>query len=373
MRKLVAPSPDRPIRHLLRRREESGHTVAVGLCLFLSLGFPPTLSAQVEPDTSRVTISGMVVDRWSGLPIPNALVRFVDTDFAARTNAGGEFVLESVLRGSYFLRVDATGYRSEQGGLRVIRTGSLTIPLEPTGEVQVLPSDRPVPGTRILGRVVEMESGKVLEGAEVTLSGAAGSRITDSGGRFEFQSAPPGTQTVSVSTLGRAPLSDTVQVLAGQTLEVEIRLAVQPVEVDPMVVIATPRNPYLEEMGFYYRRDQGYSGQFVSRETIVERNPRSLGEILSTTPGVRVQFGGAGGFEVRLRRAIQISASGGVGCIPAVYLDDVPVDAGWLQNIPPDRVEGLEVFTGANAPLRYNDPCGVILVWTRMGERGGGS
>jgi hypothetical protein len=163
-----------------------------------------------------------------------------------------------------------------------------------------------------------------------------------------------------------------VEVLAGQTVEVEIRLAIQPVEVDPMVVIATPRNPYLEDMGFYRRRDQGYSGQFVSRESIAERDPRSLGDLLAVTPGVRVQYGGAGGFEVRLRRAIQMSQSGGVGCIPAVYLDDVPVDAGWLQNIPPDRVDGMEVFTGANAPLRYNDPCGVILVWTRRGGPGGG-
>jgi hypothetical protein len=340
------------------------------------LGFPAfglsSLSAQVVPDTSRVTISGTVVDRWSGRPIPDAVVRFAETDFQARTDAAGEFTLENLLRGSYFLMVDAPGYRPQRGGLRVIRTGSLQIPMEPTGEVQLLNTPPRTPGSRVLGRVVEMESGRALEGAEVSLGGVQGSRITDHGGRFEFESAPSGMQPVSVATLGRAPLTDTVEVLAGQTVEMEIRLAIQPVEVDPMVVIATPRNPYLEDMGFYHRRDQGYSGQFVNRESIAERDPRSLGDILAVTPGVRVQYGGAGGFEVRLRRAIQMTRSGGVGCVPAVYLDDVPVDAGWLQNIPPDRVDGMEVFTGANAPLRYNDPCGVILVWTRRGGPGGG-
>ena len=328
-----------------------------------------TAVGQEPPDTTRINISGIVVDRWSNLPIPNASVRFADTDFQARTNAQGEFVLESVLRGSYLLLVNAAGYRPQQGNLRVFRTGSLQIPLEPTGQVQVINAPPSGTGIRVLGRVLEMESGKPLEGAEVSLQGVPDFRITDSNGRFEFAATPPGLLEVSVTVLGRAPLSDTVEVAAAQTVEMEIRLAVQPVEMDPMVVTATSRNGYLEDMGYYQRRDQGYSGQFVSREAIVARAPRDLGDILAVVPGVRVQYGAAGGFEVRLRRAIQISQTGGVGCIPAVYMDDIPVEVGWLNSVSPERVEGMEVFTGANAPLRYNDPCGVILLWTRRGGR----
>lgn len=365
-----------PFPGAFRRRRVQNRTwgaPAVMLASLLLCAFERSPSAgQEPPDTARITISGIVVDRWSGQPISNALVRFAETDFQATTDAQGEFTLGGILRGSYLLLVNAPGYIPQQGTLRVMRTGSLRIPMDPTGEVQVLTNPPAGPGTRVLGRVVEMESGRPLEGAEVSLGGMSDSRITDSNGRFEFASAPPGWRRVSVTTLGRAPLSDSVEVAATQTLEMEIRLAIRPVEVDPMVVIATPRNAYLEDMGYYHRRDQGYSGQFVNREAIVERDARTLGDILAVVPGVRVQYGGAGGFEVRLRRAIQISQSGGVGCVPAVYLDDVPVDVGWLQNIPPDRVEGMEVFTGANAPLRYNDPCGVILVWTRRGERGRG-
>lgn len=368
---LLPVSPVRPApSHRVPKRTGGKRAVVLASLLLLAFGASPAFG-QEPPDTTRITISGIVADRWTNLPIPNASVRFADTDFQARTNDLGEFVLESVLRGSYLLLVNAPGYRPQQGTLRVFRTGSLQIPMDPTGDVQVLTTPPSGTGTRVLGRVVEMESGKALEGAEVSLQGVPDFRITDSNGRFEFASAPSGLRTVSVTILGRAPFSDTVEVAATQTVEMEIRLAVQPVEVDPMVVTATPRNGYLEDMGYYHRRDQGYSGQFVGREAIVERDPRTLGDLLSVVPGVRVQFGSAGGFEVRLRRAIQISQSGGVGCIPAVYLDDVPVDVGWLQNIPPDRVEGMEVFTGANAPLRYNDPCGVILVWTRRGERGG--
>ncbi|MGW8266552.1 MAG: carboxypeptidase regulatory-like domain-containing protein, partial [Longimicrobiales bacterium] len=248
-----APFPGAFRRRCLRQRPSGAPTVILASLLLGTLGATAAVGQEL-PDTTRITISGIVVDRWSGQPIPNALVRFADTDFQARTDAQGEFTLGGILRGSYLLLVNAPGYTPQQGTLRVIRTGALQIPMDPTGEVQVLTNPPAGPGTRVLGRVVEMESGRPLEGAEVSLGGMPDTRITDSNGRFEFASAPAGWRTVSVTTLGRAPLSDSVQVAATQTVEMEIHLAIRPVEVDPMVVIATPRNAYLEDMGYYHRR-----------------------------------------------------------------------------------------------------------------------
>ena len=91
-----------------------------------------------------------------------------------------------------------------------------------------------------------------------------------------------------------------------------------------------------------------------------------------SVPGVRVNYGGSGDFQVRMRRAVRLDNSAETGCIPLVYLDDVPVEVGWLENVLPDRIAGMEIYSGAGAPIQYNDPCGVILVWTRRGERGGG-
>jgi hypothetical protein len=108
----------------------------------------------------------------------------------------------------------------------------------------------------------------------------------------------------------------------------------------------------------------------MDRGFIEARAPRDLGDIFNSVPGVRVDYNGMGGFEVRMRRAIRLSS--GTGCYPKLLIDDVPAEVGWLQNIPPHRVEGIEVYSGSNAPLRYNDPCGVILVWTRRGDPGGG-
>lgn len=351
-------------------KPRSAHPGFSGLALagLLMALLVPSRSAegQEPPDTSRITITGTIYDGWTGRPVVGADVRFSGTDFAAGTDEEGAFTLDQLLAGNYLLVVTAPGYQEMRATLRVVQTGSLNIPLEPlTGGLD------PTRTARIVGRVRETESPRPVEGAEVTLSGVPGFQVTDGDGRFEFSGVPMGVTELSIRVMGRDPLADDVEVREPGTLELDIRLSPNPVELEPMVVTATARDGYLEEMGFYNRRDGGYSGQVMDREFIEARAPRDLGDIFNSVPGVRVDYNGTGGFEVRMRRAIRLSS--GTGCYPKLLIDDVPAEIGWLQNIPPHRVEGIEVYSGSNAPLRYNDPCGVILVWTRRGDvRGSG-
>lgn len=326
-------------------------------------------SAQVRQDTTRVTLSGMVYDRARGTPISGALVRLAGTDFQATTGEDGHYAIVGLPRGAYQVELDARGYRAVRGGLSMLHTGELDFPMD-----RLTGTERAELQSRIVGRVVAMENGRPVEGAEITLAGRTESRISDEQGRFEITGLQPGTHSFSVRYLGRAPLEAKVEVPEEQTLEVEIRLAVKPVELEPMIVTATPRNSYLEDMGFYRRRDQGLSGTQITRQILAEMNPRSFAEVFVGVPGVRVIPTSLGLFEVRMRRSIRLNVDESQGCIPALYIDDIRSDPGWIHDLDPARVEALEVYTGANAPLRYNDPCGVILVWTRRGERarGGG-
>jgi hypothetical protein len=260
--------------------------------------------------------------------------------------------------------VTAPGFQELRVSLRVVQTGSLNVPLEPLSA-----SSASGALVRILGRIRAVEGGNPVQGAEVTLSGIPGFQVTDSEGRFEFRDVPQGTTTIGIRVLGREPMTDEVEVSGDGSTELDIRLAADPVEIDPMVVTVRPRSGYLEDMGFYERRDKGYSGQLISQEEIDERDPRDLGDIFASIPGVRVDYAGVGGFQVRMRRAIRFGSGG--GCVPKLLIDDVPSEIGWLQDIPPHRVAGIEVYSGTNAPLRYNDPCGVILIWTRRGNPGG--
>ncbi|MFC1661915.1 carboxypeptidase regulatory-like domain-containing protein [Gemmatimonadota bacterium] len=340
--------------------------LACALFLFLSLISPGQSRSQEVPDTSRVAISGTVYNSWDGRPVDGAEVRFSGTDFASRTDTEGAFHLQDLLRGTYLMVVTAPGFQELRVSLRVVQDGSLNVPLEP---LTASPGSGPV--ARVVGRIRAVEGGDGVEGAEVTLAGVQGFQVSGPNGEFEFSHVPQGMTTISVRYLGRAPLTDDLEVSGDGTLELDIRLAVEPVELEPMVVTVTPRDGYLEDMGFYNRRDKGYSGQQISQEFIEERDPRDLGDVFQSMPGVRVDYDGYGRFEVRMRRAIRLNSGG--GCYPKLLIDDVPSEIGWLQNIPPQRVAGIEVYSGTNAPLRYNDPCGVILIWTRRGNRGGGN
>ncbi|MDP2955413.1 MAG: carboxypeptidase regulatory-like domain-containing protein [Longimicrobiales bacterium] len=337
-----------------------------GLGLFvLGLLAPPGATGQIPPDTTLLTITGVVFDRGSGAPIPGAQIRFAGAEIQATTGDDGRYAIVGLPRGTYQMEVDAVGYRSLHGGLRMLRSGELNLPMDPVAGGA--PGGRP---SRIVGHVLEMESGDPLEGAEITVAGRASSQVSNGEGHFEIGELAPGTHTLSVRYLGRAPVQAEVEVPAEGTLEVEIRLAVEPVELAPMVVTAVPRNSYLEDMGFYDRRDAGLSGTQFTRQTLEEKDPRSLAELLVSVPGIRVMPGELGRFQVRMRRAISLAAGGGEGCFPALFVDDVRSDVGWLQDLDPARIEAMEIYSGANAPLRYNDACGVILVWTRRGQRG---
>jgi len=320
---------------------------------------------QEVPDTTRITISGTVYDSGTFEPVLGVDIRFSGTDFASGTDEEGQFHLQGLLAGTYLLVVTAPGYQELRVSLRVVQTGSMNIPLEPLSA-----GVGTARAARIIGRVRAAESSRPVEGAEITLSGVQGFQVTGSDGRFEFPSVPQGFTTLTVRHMGREPMTDEVEVPGPETLELDIRLVPDPVELDPMVVTVTRRSPYLEDMGYYERRDKGYSGRQITREFIDEREPRTMGDLFQAIPGVRVDYDGYGRFQILMRRAIRLSSGG--GCVPKVLIDDVPSDVGWLQSIQPHRVEGVEVYSGANAPLRYNDPCGVILVWTRRGDRGGG-
>ena len=344
----------------------------LGLLAFL-LALPhESLSSQVVSDTVRVTINGVVLDAASGFGVPGAVVRLADTDFLAETSEIGTFTLSDLLRGAYVIIVEAPGYETRQNSVRVLRSGEITLSLQPESSVSLTTTSSSRGSSVVLGQILEIETGDPVEGAEVLLQGAEGFRVTDSDGRFEFSSVLPGRAAFSVVYLGRAPLVDSVDVAAGTTVELEVRLGIDPVEVAPLSITATARDPYLEDMGFYNRRGRGYNGQVITQAEIQERAPRTLGDLLVTVPGVRVDYGGAGQFQIRMRRAVSLDSSAESGCVPLVHMDDVPVEVGWLENIQPDRVAGIEIYRGAGAPIQYNDPCGVILVWTRRGERGGG-
>lgn len=97
----------------------------------------------------------------------------------------------------------------------------------------------------LTGRVVDIESGQLLQSAQVQVLGAdeqqAGGILSDAQGRFRVQLSP-GSYSIVATLVGyRQERIDGVTVSAGETTEVEVRMTSTALELNPVVVTASRR------------------------------------------------------------------------------------------------------------------------------------
>ena len=221
------------------------------LLLFLIPRFP--LSPQERPDSVGVTLVGQVVDRATGPPIENAVFRVPELGVHLLSDSTGQFQLRGTRPGVYRMKITCLGYREEEGDFTVFQQGSFRVALSPI----VLGPDAE-PG-RIVGRVSAPETGDPIRDAEVSLVDMGLLRTTNRSGWFEFPEIPPGIHLLRVSILGRETREDSVFLDDNQLLEINVRLAIEPIPLEGITVTAYPR--WLMASGFFRRRGRGYEGR----------------------------------------------------------------------------------------------------------------
>lgn len=213
-----------------------------------------------------------------------------------------------------------------------------------------------------------------LADVRVTLAGFSAHALTDAKGIFRMHDLRPGTYEVQLHRLGYEALTFAIEVRAQDSLSLDIQLNSSAVTVAAVEVHASAISRRLIDVGFVDRRRTSIvpASQFVTREEIAKRNPIDLTQLVNRMVG-------------RLRSCAN----------PVVFLDgslspqpprDPPIIAatvkeraqraeppprpGVTDGIPPDIVEGIEVYVGpAQIPLQYKAPwrgadC-AIVIWTR--------
>ena len=222
-------------------------------------------------------------------------------------------------------------------------------------------TDRAQPRSRVVGVVLDPTGERRLSEVGILMAGIQ--VLSDDQGRFLFPSVPAGDHPMQAEALGYIPRSDTIHVPPNTTVHIRLVLAVNPVNVEPIEVVV--RSRVLEIRGFYERQGSGYSGHYFERTDLVERNARDLTDLLGPLSGVRLINSGLEGNRVVFERATSI-AGGGL-CEPALFLDGVKSGIRLYDMIlDPTHIEGVEVYAGAAIPGRFNDPCGAVLIWTRV-------
>jgi len=222
------------------------------------------------------------------------------------------------------------------------------------------------PGTIAIS--VRDSLGRSISGAELMVEGTTIRGVTDERGEIRFVAVRGGPATVRVRRLGYQPVLLDVMVDQRVPAASLVTLIAIPQRLAPIVVKGGTN--YTGRMaGFYQRRDLGI-GHFVSRERLERDNPSQLTDIFRRLPGVQVQ-------STRLiRNAVRFRGAGG-SCWPLVWLDGAPLPTAEfdLDFLSPQSIEGIEVYTGiSQVPPQFMGSrglgsCGVIVVWSREGER----
>jgi hypothetical protein len=209
-------------------------------------------------------------------------------------------------------------------------------------------------------------TGTPIPGVEVVLLQMQGAVHSDSVGAFRFTNIPAGKRQLHFRRLGFAPKSLDAEISEGRTLALNVVLEATATEIEGMTVEeATRRRQILAD--FYDRSSRGF-GHFVTRDQIEKRNPMNLSDMMRMIPGARlVPLRGGSQATLRFSRA-----QGARDCPPQYWVDGVKAWNLNIDDIVPQDVEGIEIYSGASTvPPQFNTRegttiCGVVLIWTRI-------
>ena len=218
---------------------------------------------------------------------------------------------------------------------------------------------------RVLGRVINKQGGPVAN-ARVTLNGTGASTLTRANGDFVLDSLPAGTQAITVRHLGYAPTEVSVELSSRTPARVSVQMGPYVPELTPVEVVSR-QDQGLERVGWTSRKRGAASGYFLSPEQIESRKATQFTDLLTTTPGIRVQ-GTMGRMFITATRT-----AGRAGCVN-VYVDGSrwqQLEAGDLDSfVRPQDVAAIEVYPGGGSmPVEFQSSggdCAAVVVWTKL-------
>ncbi len=301
--------------------------------------------------TEGFTLTGTVVDQSNGNPLQYAVVGLPGQQSWALSDQDGVFELTELEGGLYRFVVLRRGYYYADKNIRL--SGPMNIDVEMTPEY----ASAPVGPGRVVGRVLDQESGLPIEDVWVGLAPTSQQAETDSRGRFEITDVSAGVLLLQVRREGYQPRLDTIVAFPGVTVDVEVTLATAGIPLRRIAIVA--RSPFLEGRGFYRRA--GGSGWQANRTAIEAVDPPELERMFDLVEVVRVERDRFGGTVLTSRR--------GTRCVFGVFLDGIQAPGFDINTLPPDAVEALEVYQGSNVPPEYSHSCGVVLIWMRRSGR----
>ena len=233
-----------------------------------------------------------------------------------------------------------------------------------------------LPAQTLAGRLTERGTDAAIAGGIVrVVDGSArvvGVDTTDAAGAFSIVLAAPGVYSFTAAAAGYETSEFDAVAVGAEGMRVRLVVGRAAVVLDTVVARPAEPEPFNRYGGFYQRvRQRGAGATYFVREDIERSRPVHLADILRRVPALEVQVGGESGWggsrvlRVRLRHAMSFRR-----CLTIFYLDGMRVEPESVQELGPEEIEGVEVYTHGAVPAQFNSvggsACGVVAVWRRL-------
>jgi iron complex outermembrane recepter protein len=206
-------------------------------------------------------------------------------------------------------------------------------------------------GGSLWGTVVDAQTGNPLPATRVRVLELGRGELSHANGEFHFDRIAPGTYTVAAQRVGYAPVQMPVQVRAGDTVRVTLRLPPSAIEVAGVVVTGTGRE---RTAGEAYRPTSSLEGAALRRQL-----GSSVAATLVDEPGIAQRYNGPAAAQPVIRglsgdRVLMLEDGQRTGDVASTASDHA-------VTIDPLTAERIEVVRGPAGLLYGSNALGGVI------------
>ncbi len=229
----------------------------------------------------------------------------------------------------------------------------------------------------VTGRVINAQSGRAVQNAQVLMAGLGRGTLTDAQGRYHLTGIPAGSYELEIQSIGYRSAQRSIVIRGDETTRADFQLEVSAVAMEELVVTGRAAGTA--------RREIGTAVVSIGVADLRDAPVENISQMLQArTPGLIVMPSGGKvgqGSQIVLRGAGSISQTNS----PLIYVDGVRVDnasesalrtegpsSSGLDEINPLDIERIEVVRGPSAATLYGTEAsaGVIQIFTKRGQSG---
>ncbi len=228
------------------------------------------------------------------------------------------------------------------------------------------------PTGTVRGRITDDQSQRPLVGATVLVGSR--SAVTRDDGRYQIGGIPAGTSELRVRMIGYSPMTAPVTLAAGETIDLDLALTAQAVNLAEIVSIGYGEQQAGNITGAVTNvtPDEFNTGRIITPTELIQNKVAGVQVIESNEPG--------GGTSIRIRGPSSTTASSD----PLFVVDGVPLAGGNgsgtgitagrdpLNFLNSEDIASITVLRDASAAAIYgtNAANGVVIITTKRGGRG---